>query len=172
MTVAKILDLWELAAVVEQHPFALSQGRKRRLALVLLAEDGRWPVLILDEPTAGLDARIPMRRLLALMVPFALFGFGVFTTSLLFSADSGFAVQMAREQGGAPEIMPGLVLFVRALACGMASAVFALTPDPGQFTRALMQHLHLPAPMGSALMHAMHLLPDFSAEMLRLPQLI
>lgn len=114
------------------------------------------------------DARIPLRRLLLLMVPFALFGFGFFTTSVLFRAESGFALQMAREQGGAADVAPGLVLFFRVLACGMTSAAFALTTDPGQFVRALMQHLRLPAPMGFALMQAMHMVPDLRAEMLQL----
>jgi energy-coupling factor transport system ATP-binding protein len=52
---ARILDDWGLAAVARRHPFTLSQGQKRRLSLALLAESGRWPLLILDEPTAGLD---------------------------------------------------------------------------------------------------------------------
>jgi len=115
-----------------------------------------------------IDARIPLRRLLLLMVPFALFGFGFFTTSVLFRAESGFAMQMAREQGGGPDVAPGLVLFFRVLACGMASAVFALTTDPGRFVRALMQHLRLPAPMGFALLQAMHMVPDLRAELLQL----
>lgn len=114
------------------------------------------------------DARVPPRRLLILMVPFALFGFGFFTTSVLFRAESGFALQMAQEQGGTPDVAPGLVLFFRVLACGMISAVFALTTDPGQFVRALMQHVRLPAPMGFALMQAMHMVPDLRAEMLQL----
>jgi energy-coupling factor transport system ATP-binding protein len=53
--VARILQDWALVSVADHHPFALSQGQKRRLALALLAETDRWPVLILDEPTAGLD---------------------------------------------------------------------------------------------------------------------
>jgi len=53
--VARILDHWDLRSVARQHPFTLSQGQKRRLSLALLAEADRWPVLILDEPTAGLD---------------------------------------------------------------------------------------------------------------------
>jgi energy-coupling factor transport system permease protein len=114
------------------------------------------------------DARVPLGRLLLLMVPFALFGFGFFTTSVLFRAESGFALQMAREQGGTPDVAPGLVLFCRVLACGMVSAVFALTTDPGRFVRALMQHLRLPAPIGFALMQAMHMVPDLRAEMLQL----
>ncbi|WP_397543863.1 CbiQ family ECF transporter T component [Roseovarius salis] len=115
-----------------------------------------------------IDARIPLRRLLLLMVPFALFGFGFFTTSVLFRAESGFAIQMAQEQGGGPDVAPGLVLFFRVLACGMASAVFALTTDPGRLVRALMQHLRLPAPMGFALLQAMHMVPDLRAELLQL----
>jgi len=53
--VARILADWALATVADQHPFTLSQGQKRRLSLALLAETDRWPVLVLDEPTAGLD---------------------------------------------------------------------------------------------------------------------
>ncbi len=110
--------------------------------------------------------RVALWKLLALMVPFALFGFGFLTTSLLFNAVSGFAVQMAREQGAAvPDAAPGLVLFARTLACGMVSALFALSTDPGQLVRSLMTHLRLPAPAGFALMQAMHLVHDLGREM-------
>ncbi len=54
-TASDILARWGLTRVAGQHPFTLSQGQKRRLALALLTETGRWPVLILDEPTGGLD---------------------------------------------------------------------------------------------------------------------
>ena len=111
-----------------------------------------------------MDARVPLGRLLMLMVPFALFGFGFFTTSVLFRAESGFAVQMAREQGGLSDVEPGLVLFFRVMACGMVSAVFVLTTDPGQLIRALMQRLRLPTPAGFALLQAMHMVPDLQRE--------
>lgn len=53
--------------------------------------------------------RVPLWKLLALMVPFALFGFGFLTTSLLFNTESGFALRIAREQGAAvPDAAPGL----------------------------------------------------------------
>lgn len=55
-TVAKVLDDWGLAEVADQHPFELSQGQKRRVALAALAANDRWPLLVLDEPTSGLDA--------------------------------------------------------------------------------------------------------------------
>jgi energy-coupling factor transport system ATP-binding protein len=48
---------WSLADLAERHPFELSQGQKRRLALASLTAGDRWPLLVLDEPTAGLDAR-------------------------------------------------------------------------------------------------------------------
>lgn len=110
--------------------------------------------------------RVALWRILLLMVPFALFGMGFLTTSVLFQRESGFAVQMAREQGAVqPDISPGLVLFARVLACGMISALFALTTDAGRLVRALMQHLRLPAPVGFAILQAMHLVPDLGREM-------
>jgi energy-coupling factor transport system ATP-binding protein len=51
-----LLSAWRLESVAAQHPFELSQGQKRRLALATLTADTRWPFLVLDEPTAGLDA--------------------------------------------------------------------------------------------------------------------
>ncbi len=113
-----------------------------------------------------LGERVALCKLLALMVPFALFGFGFFTTSVLFNREAGFALQMAREQGAAePDLAPGLVLFMRVLACGMVAALFAQTTDPGQLVRALMLHLQLPAPVGYAVLQAMHLVPDLGREM-------
>jgi energy-coupling factor transport system ATP-binding protein len=52
---AEVLDDWGLFHVADQHPFTLSTGQKRRLALALLTATDRWPVLVMDEPTAGLD---------------------------------------------------------------------------------------------------------------------
>jgi energy-coupling factor transport system ATP-binding protein len=54
--VDSLLSAWRLENVATQHPFELSQGQKRRLALAALTADKRWPFLVLDEPTAGLDA--------------------------------------------------------------------------------------------------------------------
>lgn len=48
---------WGLSEQADQHPFTLSMGQKRRLALALMTETDRWPILILDEPTTGLDHR-------------------------------------------------------------------------------------------------------------------
>ena len=51
-----LLHLWKLDGLAARHPFELSYGQKRRLALATLTADDRWPCLVLDEPTAGLDA--------------------------------------------------------------------------------------------------------------------
>jgi energy-coupling factor transport system ATP-binding protein len=51
-----LLERWGLTALERLHPFELSQGQKRRLALATLVAGDRWPLLVLDEPTAGLDA--------------------------------------------------------------------------------------------------------------------
>lgn len=53
---AKTLEDWDLSGVADQHPFEVSQGQKRRLALAVLTANDRWPLLVLDEPTSGLDA--------------------------------------------------------------------------------------------------------------------
>ncbi len=52
----RLLADWGLAGLERHHPFELSQGQKRRLALLALVAADRWPLLMLDEPTAGLDA--------------------------------------------------------------------------------------------------------------------
>ena len=53
----EVLRAFDLAGLRDQHPFELSQGQKRRLSLATLTAAGRWPLYVLDEPTAGLDAR-------------------------------------------------------------------------------------------------------------------
>ncbi len=52
-----ILGAWGLDGLEKRHPFELSQGQKRRLSLAFLTASDRWPLLVLDEPLAGLDAR-------------------------------------------------------------------------------------------------------------------
>ncbi len=51
-----VLHDWGLGQVADLHPYTLSVGQKRRLALALLTATDRWPLLVLDEPTSGLDA--------------------------------------------------------------------------------------------------------------------
>jgi energy-coupling factor transport system ATP-binding protein len=55
--VDELLCEFDLAPLHDRHPFELSQGQKRRLSLATLTAAGRWPLVVLDEPTAGLDAR-------------------------------------------------------------------------------------------------------------------
>ncbi|MGE0238440.1 MAG: ABC transporter ATP-binding protein [Parvibaculaceae bacterium] len=53
----ELLGGFDLALLRDRHPFELSHGQKRRLSLAALTASGQWPLLVLDEPTAGLDAR-------------------------------------------------------------------------------------------------------------------
>lgn len=111
-----------------------------------------------------LERRSPL-MVFGLMVPFALFGFGFLTTSLLFRQESDFALKMAQEAPlGSQALSAGVVLFLRAIACGMASAIFALTTDPGAFVKSLMVNLRLAPRVGYALFSALQLVPDLARE--------
>jgi energy-coupling factor transport system ATP-binding protein len=54
--IGAVLRDWRLDGLEARHPFELSQGQKRRLALACLTAADRFALLVLDEPTAGLDA--------------------------------------------------------------------------------------------------------------------
>lgn len=54
--IGAVLRDWRLDGLEARHPFELSQGQKRRLALACLTAADRFGLLVLDEPTAGLDA--------------------------------------------------------------------------------------------------------------------
>lgn len=111
-----------------------------------------------------LEGKSPL-TVLALMVPFALFGFGFLTTSVLFRQESDFALHMAKETPFASEAFSaGVVLFLRAIACGMVSALFALTTDPGGLIKALMAEWRLSPRIGYSLFSVLQLVPDLASE--------
>jgi energy-coupling factor transport system permease protein len=121
-------------------------------------------ILVIAAALILLEQRSPL-LVLALMVPFALFGFGFFTTSVLFRQESDFALRMAeRAPFGAPAFSAGLVLFLRAIACGMISALFVLTTDPGTLVKAMMMSWRLSPRIGYSLFSALHLTRDLASE--------
>ncbi len=137
------------------------------LAASVLVFDARFQIACIV--TAGLALIVFNRTspflLLALMLPFCLFGFGFLTTSLLFRQDSEFALRMAGESLlTSPAFSAGITLFLRAIACGMISVFFALTTDAGALVRALMRYGRLPPQIGYSLFAAMQLVPDLAAE--------
>lgn len=137
------------------------------LAASILVFDARFQIALIVVVVAVLVAvnRTSPLLLLALMVPFCLFGMGFLTTSLLFRQESAFASRMAGETlVNTSALSAGLTLFLRALTCGMISAFFALTTDPGAFIRALMVHVRLPPRIGYSLFAALQLVPDLASE--------
>jgi energy-coupling factor transport system permease protein len=137
------------------------------LAASVLVFDARFQIALIV--LAGFSLVIFNRTspllLLALMVPFCLFGLGFLTTSLLFRQDNDFAVRVASEALlSSPAVSAGLTLFLRAIACGMISVFFALTTDSGSLVRALMVHARLPPRIGYSLFAAMLLVPDLVSE--------
>jgi energy-coupling factor transport system permease protein len=150
-----------------RHPLATLLICVVALAASILVFDARFQVALiaLIFVTLVVFNRTSPLVLVALMVPFALFGFGFLTTSLLFRQDSDYAVKMAGEALlRTPGFSAGIVLFLRAIACGMVSAFFALTTDPGAFVRALMAGAKLPPRIGYSLFAAMQIVPDLAVE--------
>jgi energy-coupling factor transport system permease protein len=74
------------------------------LAAAVLVFDPRFQLAAILAPALALIVlhRTSPLVLLALMVPFALFGFGFLTTSLLFRQESDFAMRMAGESARSP----------------------------------------------------------------------
>jgi energy-coupling factor transport system ATP-binding protein len=64
--VERWLDVLGLTALADRHPRSLSVGQRQRVAIAAVAVGGA-PVLVLDEPTRGIDAtsRAALERLLA-----------------------------------------------------------------------------------------------------------
>ena len=137
------------------------------IVAVVLVFDARFQIaaILLGFFTLAVLNRTSPLVLLALMVPFALFGVGFLTTSLLFRKESDFALWVAGESPFSSQAFSaGMVLFLRAIACGVISLFFALTTDPGAFVRALMVYCRLPARVGYSLFAAMQLVPDFASR--------
>jgi len=109
--------------------------------------------------------RVSPILVLALMLPFALFGFGFLTTNLAFHREADFAQHIAEHAlFAAPGWSVGVTLFLRTIAIGLLSALFVLTTDPGGLVRALMAHVRLSPRIGYALFSVLQLVPDLAAE--------
>jgi energy-coupling factor transport system permease protein len=134
----------------------------------ILVFDARFQIVVILLALivlAGLERKSPF-LVFGLMIPFALFGFGFLTTSVFFRADSDFALHVARQSPFASEAFSaGIVLFLRAIATGLISAVFVLTTDPGRFIKSLMADWKLSPRIGYALFSALQLTPELAAEL-------
>ncbi|WP_252504187.1 ABC transporter ATP-binding protein [Sporosarcina sp. Marseille-Q4943] len=87
--VEELLDRLHLEAVAHAHPFAVSHGQKRRVAIASMLCDGR-EIILMDEPTSGQDAAA-MAELFRLIDERAREG----TTFLIVTHDMEFAFQVA-----------------------------------------------------------------------------
>jgi energy-coupling factor transport system ATP-binding protein len=89
---ASIMDIMQrlrLDEIQDAHPFSVSHGQKRRVAIGAMLADQR-PVLLLDEPTSGQDAAA-LEELFQLIDARAKEGFAV----LIVTHDMSFAAAMA-----------------------------------------------------------------------------
>lgn len=137
------------------------------LVAAIVVFDARFQLITIVLAAAALVLfnRSSLWLVLGLMIPFALFGVGFLTTSILFREGSDFASKMAAEAPFVSEgVSAGIVLFLRAIACGMVSALFTLTTDPGDLVKALMKDWRLSPRIGYALFSALNLVPDLASE--------
>lgn len=87
--VSDIMNRLRLIEIQDAHPFAVSHGQKRRVAIAAMLADKR-PVLLLDEPTSGQDASA-LEELFHLIDERAREGFAV----LIVTHDMTFASAIA-----------------------------------------------------------------------------
>ncbi|MGE6489701.1 ABC transporter ATP-binding protein [Paenisporosarcina sp. NPDC076898] len=84
-----IMHRLRLIEIQDAHPFAISHGQKRRVAIGAMIADQR-PVLLLDEPTSGQDSAV-LIELFHLLDTIAKEGF----TLLIVTHDMAFAAAIA-----------------------------------------------------------------------------
>ena len=83
------MDSLRLEEIQKAHPFAISHGQKRRVAIAAMLADKR-PVLLMDEPTSGQDTAA-LLELFALIDQRAKEG----ATFLIITHDMEFAASLA-----------------------------------------------------------------------------
>ena len=84
-----LLERMDLAAIADSHPFSVSHGQKRRVAVGAMLADKRQ-ILLMDEPTAGQDAA-SLKELYDLIRQRAAEG----TAFLIVTHDMAFALAVA-----------------------------------------------------------------------------
>ncbi|MBB4825439.1 energy-coupling factor transport system ATP-binding protein [Sporosarcina luteola] len=85
----ELMEALQLTKVADSHPFAVSHGQKRRVAIAAMLNDGR-EVILMDEPTAGQDA-VSLHELFRLIDERASEG----TAFLIVTHDMEFAYAIA-----------------------------------------------------------------------------
>lgn len=87
--ISDIMTRLRLDEIADSHPFSVSHGQKRRVAIGAMLADKR-PVLLLDEPTSGQDAAA-LEELFLLIDARAIEGFSV----IIVTHDMTFAAAIA-----------------------------------------------------------------------------
>lgn len=141
-------------SLVGRHPFALFGICLLWVLASLVWLDSLFQALALVVVTGALVIGTAARagELLRASAPFALFGLGLVTTSLLYREDGGYLARAgagAAGEGaplfGLPALRAALALFLRTMTCGLASYLFVRAVDPSALGRALIVDARLPA---------------------------
>lgn len=133
------------------------------MALATFLFDPTTQCMVASAPALALLAldRLSPLHLALVILPFALFGFGFLSTTVLFYEHGGYYAASLPGATGEPAAAwrAGWVLLLRSIAFGMVSYAFVRTTDPTEFMVALVQHARLPIAIGYALLAALQSLP-------------
>lgn len=124
-------------------------------------------VLVLTVAAVAFLGKVPLKLLLVLLLPFALFGFSFVWLQVVFPEERGstvlfyvFQMPVALEN-----IQTGVSLGLRAMVFASWSLLFVLTTSPVSLVMSLIQKWHMPPSIGYGMMAAYRFLPQLREEL-------
>lgn len=111
-----------------------------------------------------LVSRVPIKRILLLMLPIMLVATGMFFTGYHFQHQSGAPVNAENLNMTDSALWNGLILSSRVLAYAGLGFLFVLTTDKIKLVRSFKQQLHMPQLFAYGLLAAWNIFPNMAEE--------
>jgi energy-coupling factor transport system permease protein len=127
-------------------------------------------VLVLTSLSLLVLERVPPLRLLWVMAPFAMMGFGFWWTSVVFQRQSADYLQSLGRFSllNNPGFDAGFVVFLRAINYGAISYLFVYSTRPADLAIGLMQNLRMPPALAYSIFTAVQFMPALRADLRQL----
>lgn len=116
---------------------------------------------------AIIASRVPVKRLLILLIPVLLAAAGMFFTGYRFSSASAMPVNEAIFRPGSSAMINGLTQAARVLAYAGVGCLFALTTDRVHMVRSFQKRFRLPQVFSYGLLAAWGIFPHMLREFKR-----